>query len=182
VNLKKFLSLSLLAALIVGLIALVLPLNSVAAQAPTPQPKTPAAKAEKASYPQLEKLFKAEVKQVKEQVQNFKKAGAFTANVEKLIARAKKNGKDTASLEAALAQFKSKAAEAKKFNETAAATLKTHAGFDDKGKVTDPALAKDTLKTAGDALRDGRKIAVEALKTLREVFKAWHEANPKPEA
>jgi hypothetical protein len=179
-NLKKILSMSLLAALIVGLIALAFPLNSVAAQAPTPQPKDPAAKAEKTFYPQMEKLFKAEVKQLKEQAQNFKQAGVFTAKIEKFVAKAKENGKDTAALEAALAQFKTKAAEAKKFHDAAAAILKTHAGFDDKGKVTDPALAKDTLKEAGDALRDGRKVAVEAMKVLREAFKAWREANPKP--
>lgn len=181
-NLKKFLSMSLLAALIVGLIALAFPFNTVSAQAPNPPSKTPDAKVEKSSNPQLERLFKAEIRQVKEQAQNFKRAAAFTAGVEKLIAKAKENGKDTAALEAAVAQFKTKAAEAKKLHETAAATLKTHAGFDDKGKVTDPALAKTTLKTAGDALRDARKVAAEALKDLREASKAWREANPKPEA
>lgn len=178
-NLRKFFTLSMLAILLVGAIAFAFPGGSVAAQAPTPQPKDPQAKIQHAGL-RLEKAFRAEQKLLKEQAQNIARMDRLIRQTEGWIEKAKANGQDTAAVEAAIAQLKTKLAEAKKLHEEAASILKTHTGFDASGKVTDPAAAKETLKSAAEPMKEARTILSEARKAVMEAIKAWREAHPKP--
>jgi hypothetical protein len=176
-NLRKFLSMSLLAALLVGAIAFAFPGSSVAAQAPTPQPKDPAAKASQVGA-RLEKAYQAAQKMLDQQAQRFERADAYISKAEALIAKAKANGKDTTVLDEALAQIKTKEADAKKLHEDAANILKNHAGFDANGKVTDRAAAKETLQSASEPAKEAHQFFGDAWKALKDAVKSWRQANP----
>ncbi|NTV36176.1 MAG: hypothetical protein HGA53_04415 [Anaerolineaceae bacterium] len=96
---------------------------------------------------------------------------------EELIAKAKENGKDTSKLEAALASFKTTKASAQAAHDKASATLATHAGFDASGKVTDPATARQTLKSANADLKAAHDLIKQALTDLKGVVQNWKDAN-----
>ena len=74
-NLRKWLTMGMLAALMVGIIALAIPGGRVAAQAPNPQPKDPQARLEKAGV-RLEKAFRLQQRLLEKQAQHFKRADA----------------------------------------------------------------------------------------------------------
>ena len=179
-NFRKFLPISLLAAFILGMVALAFPGGTVAAQAPTPPVKDPQAQLARINA-RLEKLFQAEQKMLDKQAENLDKLDKLTTRVADLIAKAKANGKNTSALEAAMAAFKSKEADARTKHLKAAELIKAHAGFDANGKVTDRAQARDTVKNGHDLLREARQTIVEAAKDFREAVKSWRDAN-KPKA
>ena len=180
-NIRKSIGMSILVVLLVGMLALAFPGGSVAAQAPQPPAqKDPQAQTARINA-RLAKAFAALQKMVEKQAQHMTRAEALVGKVEGLISKAKENGKDTAALEAAVAAFKSKAAEAKKLNGSAANIVKIHAGFDADGKVVDREPARETLKAGNEPLKEARGIFTDALKNLREAVKAWRDANPKPQ-
>jgi hypothetical protein len=185
-NLRKCLTMGMLAVLLVGAIAFAFPGGSAAAQAPTPtipgappQPKDGQAMLEKAGL-RLEKAYQLQQRMLNRQAQHFKRADAAIGKIENMLEKAKANGKNTASVEAVLAQLKAKEVEAKKLHEDAANILKSHTGFDANGKVTDREAARETLKGAGENMKESRTFFGEAWKALREAVKSWREANPKP--
>ncbi len=177
-NIRKGLTSGFLVFLLVGLLAFAFPGGSALAQAPTPQPKKDPQVQGARMNVRLEKAFQALQKLVEKQSQNIRRADAFIGKVEGLIGKAKANGKDTRALEAAVTEFKSKRAEAAQLNSAAANILKTHAGFDANGKVTNPEQAKETLKNGREQVKDAREVFTGALKQLRDAFKTWRSANP----
>jgi len=181
-NIRKSIGMGILTVLLVGMMAFVLPSGSVAAQAPTPPTQKDPLAQEARINARLEKAFAALQKMVEKQAQHLERAEAFVGKAEGWISKAKANGKDTAALEAAVTAFKSKEAEAKKLNGTAANIVKTHAGFDANGKVVNRDQARQTLQDGNQPLKEARGVFGEALKNLHETFKAWREANPlKPQ-
>jgi len=178
-NLRKLFTMGLVAMLLVGAIAFALPGGSVAAQAPTPQPKDPQAKTQQAGF-RLEKAFAAEQKLLEKQAQHFDRADAIIAKTEALVAKAKANGKDTTAIEAALAQLKTKEADARKLHDDAAVILATHSGFDANGKVIDAGAAKVTVQSAKEPLKEVHTFFSDALKATRDALKEWRQNHPKP--
>ncbi len=176
-NFRKFLPISLLVALILGVVVLAFPGGIAAAQAPTPPVKDPQAQIARINA-RLEKLFQGEQKMLDKQAQNLDKLDQLTTRVADLIAKAKANGKDTAALEAALTTFKGKQADARTQHSAAADLIKAHGGFDANGKVTDRAQAKDTVSSGHNLLQDARQTIVQAAKDFRDAVKSWRSANP----
>jgi hypothetical protein len=78
-------------------------------------------------------------------------------------------GYDTAILEEALADLRTKLDEAQGHHDLAAEILEEGAGFDQEGNVTDPRLARQTM-------RDGREAMRDAAEAMREGHREFHEA------
>lgn len=176
-NTRKILSIGILAVLIVGLFLAAFPARTVSAQTPTPEPKGQQMDGKRVDA-RLERIFKAQQRALERQAVHFERVAKAVDRVQALITRAKANGRDTSLIEAALEKFKAKVAEAKKAHDAAAATLKTHAGFSNDGKVVDRTQARETIKTAHEQLRSVRQIFAGMWKALHEAIKAWRQANP----
>ena len=125
----------------------------------------------------LEKAYQREQKWLSEQTDHLSKANEAAAKVQSWIDELKSKGKDTSALEAALAAFKQQIAAAQSSHDTAANILSTHAGFDANGQVTDRYLAKQTVKSAYQALSDAHKVLRQAREDLYKAIKAFREAN-----
>lgn len=181
-NTVRILSISVIVVIIFGLVMLALPTGSVSAQAPQPPQGTPQLKVGqgRGALP-VERAFKLEQHRLKEQAANFKRMEMTIKRTEKLIEKANEKGLDTTALQAALTTFKAKFAEAQTSHDAAAAIIDAHKGFDNNGKVTDLAQARETVKAAHQKLADARQIAGPAYKDFMKVLREWLQAN-KPGA
>jgi hypothetical protein len=124
----------------------------------------------KTNYAELEQQYHLRQQQLRSLNEMITRDEHRTAEVATLIARAKAEGKNTAALERALAMYRSKLGAARTAWYTAAATLKTHAGFSDAGKVTNADRARATLKTAGSALEKSYLTARSAEELLNKAL------------
>lgn len=174
-NWKKLLSMTLGLAIVAALLVFALPATSVAAQSPTPQPKTPQAAGARIDT-RLARLYQAAQKLLDRQAKNLERADKFSAAVSNRIAKLKAAGKDTSAIETALDQFQKDVSQARQKHETAATLLAAHAGFDANGQVTDRAAARDTLKNVNSPLREAHKLIADAFKTVRQAFKQLRQA------
>ncbi len=146
-------------------------------------PAPPQARGEKAGGRIDELLAKAYARaqdMFAKQGERLSGASERAAKIQDLIDAAKANGQNTSAVEAALASFKTSVATAQAAHDTAANLLSTHAGFDDKGKVTDREQAKQTLQSVREAMRQARDALVQGRQTLGEALRAWREAHPRP--
>jgi hypothetical protein len=105
----------------------------------------------------------------------------FIARAQQLLDRAKENGKDVTAVQAALDAFAAKAKEAQPVYESIKGIISSHQGFDENGKVTDPAKAKETIRSMHEKLKEIRETMDGAGKSLREAIKAFRAANPRLE-
>lgn len=177
----KFFSIGVLAVIIVGMMALAFPASAFA-QAPQPPSKAPQVQDGKGQIgKRLEWAFKMAERRLREQAFLFKRMDQGIKKAEQLVDKLKANGKDTKALEAALAAFKAKKAEAFKSHEAAAAILKEHKGFDTPGKVSDPAQARETIKSANEKMTEARKVVGPAYREFMKVVREWMEANKPKE-
>jgi TolA-binding protein len=177
-NLKKFLSISLVAVLIVGVAAFAIPGGSAAAQSPTPQPNSVPQARINLLNARLERMLRAEQATLERMTRHFDRLDRFITRVDTLIEKAKANGKDVSALEAALSDFQAKEGDARVVFNAASSLLAAHAGFDANGKVTDRAKARTTLDDAHAKFQDIRAIILDAARNLHDALKAWREANP----
>ncbi len=125
----------------------------------------------------LELFYARELLAADRQGEALRRAGEAMTRVEELIARLQGEGFDTADLETALAAYHSGIAAAQSAHDEAASILNTHAGFDANGKVTDFAQALDTVRTAGQSLREAHLKLRTANLDLRQALRAWYEAH-----
>lgn len=125
----------------------------------------------------LELFYARELLVSDRQAEALGRAGEAITRVEGLIARLQGEGFDTADLETALAAYRSGIAAAQSAHDEAAAVLSTHAGFDADGHVTNLAQALDTVRTAGQSLREAHLKLRTANLDLRQALRAWHEAH-----
>jgi len=176
-NLKKILSIGLLAALLVGATALAFPGGVASAQSSTPQPKDPQARVNLINI-RLERMLQLEKATLERMMRHFERLDQFITRVDTLINRAKANGKDVSVLEAALAEFQARESDAKLILSKVTDLLAAHPGFNTNGKVTDRVMARKTLDDGHMQFQDIRSTIVEAAKNLREAIKAWREAYP----
>lgn len=100
------------------------------------------------------------------------------AHLEDWLAKMKEQGKDTSAVEAALANFEAALERVEPIHESTGAIIAAHAGFDENGKVTDAALAQQTLKDLHAKAQEAKEAMDGAGKALREAIKAFREANP----
>jgi hypothetical protein len=129
---------------------------------PTTAPRT--------NYAELEQLYRLRQSQVRSLDEMLKRDERRSLEVEKLIAYAKTKGKDTAALEKALATYRTMLRYARASWQTAADVLKTHAGFNDAGKVTNLDKARATLKTAETAIYKCYRVARDAEELLNKAL------------
>jgi len=85
-------------------------------------------------------------------------------------------GHDTTDLEAALSEFNRLVSEAEGYHDDAGAILASPAGFDSDGNVTDRQQAVNTLREAGQALRDSHRDLVDATITLHRAIQDYRQA------
>ncbi len=128
----------------------------------------------------LEQAFEREKDWLARQSDNLAKAGGAGDKLGELIEKAKDRGLDTADLEAALAQFQAGLASAQASHDEAAAIIDAHAGLYGGGMVTVPDQARETVKSAGAALREAMQMLKGAGQGLRDAVRAWREAHPRP--
>jgi hypothetical protein len=125
------------------------------------------------NYAELEQLYRLRQQQVRSLDEMLRRDERRGAEVAELIARAKAEGKDTAAIERALAAYRTGLGVARAAWKTAAYALKTHAGFNDAGKVTNPDQARATLKTAGSALEQSYRTARYVEEMLNKALAYW---------
>jgi hypothetical protein len=104
-------------------------------------------------------------------------AATIASTTQAYINEQKTLGKDTSSLENALASFNQSIQTAKGHHDTASSILADPAGFDSNGQVTDKATARQTIHTAGQALRQVHLNLTNGSLTLRQAVKAYRAAN-----
>jgi hypothetical protein len=100
----------------------------------------------------------------------------LSGNLQEWIDLMTGQGHDVADIVAAKAAFDAGIAEAQGCHAEAAAILAAHAGFDDEGSVTDPELAVEMLRGAGDSLRCARRTLIDAGIDLRRAITDWRIA------
>jgi hypothetical protein len=157
--------------------------SAVFAQAPTPPTTSDPAKGEKRDAA-LEKAYAREQGALGQQQTHLDQLSEAAGKVEQLIRKAQQNGQDVSGLQAALSVFKAQLADAEKIHQTAAGILNAHKGFDGSGKVTDAALARQTVKDAAQTLRDAHVLIRQAAADLRSAVRSWRadHKQPKPTA
>jgi len=165
----------LLVAMTLALVAAALPWTSVFA-APAADPTTPPADGEK-SNTRIESLWTREQNAVERLGKVIDRSDTMMEKIQAWIDKAKENGKDVTALQAALDAYKQAVQEAGPMYEEAQSIVKTHAGFDADGKVTDREQAIQTLKDLGAKLKNLREQIGMPGKALREAIKAFREAN-----
>ncbi len=175
---RKFVLIGLIAALVI----LALPLASVSA-APAIDPGTPPAPSTpdpNLAKARLELAFarqQVQVARIGVEVANF---DLISRDVQILLDKARENGKDVVALQAAFEAFKAAFEKGQPLYEQAAASLRSHSGFDGNGQVTDLEKARATVKSLAETLKQYRETTGEVFRAFREALRAFREANPRP--
>ena len=104
---------------------------------------------------------------------------AFITRIQSLIEKAQSKGKDVSAVQAALDAFADAAKDAKPIYESMKGIINSHQGFDANGKVTDPAKAKETIKSMHEKFQEIKTAMNGTGEALREAIKAFREANPR---
>jgi hypothetical protein len=145
---------------------LVIPANTAFAASPgqTPPPPT---KDTTVTNERLEKTFQGLKKLLEMEGKQLERVKNFITRLEENLKKAKENGKDMPQLAKSIETNKQKLSAAQAAYGKAGALIKTHAGYDDNGKVTDQEKAISTIK-------EGRKLLFEVQKELRFPLIAIH--------
>lgn len=122
----------------------------------------------------LEAFYQRELELLASQAERLAKADDVVNRVEDYIAEQQAKGSDTSGAEQALSDFESALAGIQSDHDAAANILNTHSGFDDAGNVTDTQAALETVRTAGESLRQVHLNLVQALKDLRTTLQDSH--------
>ncbi len=183
-SVRKGVTIIVLIGLLVGAAALAIPAVAHAQPAnppaPTAAPNTQSAQDRQANQAaRLEKAYQAELKQVDAQTNRLSTVDARVQKFSDRIAALKAQIKDTSALENALNNFKTMLATAHTDHDSAASILKTHAGFDANGKVTNAQLARDTVQQALMLLRDVPQTLRPSLRDMLQAIRQFIKANRK---
>ncbi len=172
----KILSIAVIIGLLVGALALAFPavVQAQGANPPTPPagPNQPANQAAR-----LEKLYQRELKVLDTQSKRLTVVDQRVQKISEHIANLKSQGKDVTALEQALNDFKAVLQSAHTSHDSAAAILKTHAGFDASGKVIDVQQARDTVQQAQQQLRQVRQDLRPATRDLVRAVRQYIRNN-----
>ena len=175
-NRVRIFSIIILAGMLAGALALAFP-GAVQAQGTNPPVPTDDAERQARQVERLERAYQRELKALEAQADRLGEAEARAEEFAGRIADLKSKGKDTSALEEALADFKDVLKEARTTHDEAAGILKTHAGFDAQGKVTDIEQARETVREAEKLLREARRDLRPALRKLARAFREFIRDN-----
>jgi len=173
---KSIFKKTLLLALVAALAVASPPLVSVYAAGES-DPKPPEGQV---SNERLERVWARQLRLYEKIGNGFDKSDAFVERVQTLIDKAGANGKDVAAVQAALDAFEKALKDAHPIYANGKGIVNSHQGFDNDGKVTDPEIAKETVKAMGDKLKEIKDAMGGTGKALHEAIKAFREANPRP--
>lgn len=110
------------------------------------------------------------------------KADEFITNAQSLIDKANQKGWDTSAVQVALNAFTAIIPTAQAAHNPGAAIIASHNGFNADGKVTDRAVAVETVKALGQVLKDTRLAMNRTGQALREAVKAYRNAHRPAQA
>jgi hypothetical protein len=173
-NTKNLFQKSVLLALVATLVLAAFPMTSALA-APSSGPTPPAGGQTGISNDRLETIWNKMLNRYERVGQMFDGDSKLVDHAQKMIARLKENGKPTADLEAALAAYQDALKKGRPIFESCKGIVNSHKGFDANGKVTDSALAKDTLKDFAAKLGDLREAMDGTGKALGKLMKSIRE-------
>ena len=114
----------------------------------------------------------------------FGRTDEWIAKARRLIDRAKANGRDVSAVQAvqaALDAFEAATKDAHPIYEGMKGIVSSHQGFDENGKVTDPAKARETVQAMRAKIQEIKTVMNGTGKALREAIKAFRDANPRPQ-
>lgn len=132
------------------------------------------------SNERLEKIWARELEAYNRLGGKFERSDEFVEKVQGLIDKAAENGRDVSAVQAALDAFEAAVGNARPIYESAREIINAHAGFDENGKVTDAAQAKETVRALGDKLKEIKSAMGGTGRALREAIRAFREAS-KPD-
>ena len=110
------------------------------------------------------------------------KADEFITNAYSLIDKANQKGWDTSVIQVTLNAFTAIIPTAQAAHNPGAAIIASHNGFNADGKVTDRAVAVETVKALGQVLKDTRLAMNRTGQALREAVKAFRNAHRPAQA
>lgn len=168
---------TILIALVAALGMASLPFVSVSAAGAYDPPVPPE---KQLSNERLEQIWARQLERYERIGKGFERDDAFIERVQKLIDRAKENGKDVSDVQAALDAFEAALKDAHPIYESAKGIVNSHQGFDENGKVTDPAKAQETVSAMRAKFQEIKEAMNGTGKALREAIRAFREANPRP--
>jgi len=124
----------------------------------------------------LQHLFKQQKLMLAIQEDRLVMAREAAADAQDRIDELKAEGKDTAGIEAALATFNAGIEAAQSSWNTASTILSAGAGFDDNGQVIDQEQARETVRSAGQALQDTGRTLRRAAADFRHAARQFRQA------
>jgi hypothetical protein len=152
---------------VVVLVGLLLPSSSVSAALIKPQ----------AGETNLDNMLMREQIALNHQRLRLDNFANVSAKTQELIDKLNGQGQDTNDLVAALSAFDDARAEAETTHTIATGILANPAGFDADGKVTDRKAALETVRNAGQALRQTHLTITQATLNLRLAVRAYIESH-----
>jgi prefoldin subunit 5 len=174
----RIISFIVVAGMLAGALALAFP-GAAHAQGTNPPPPPTDSQQQVGLVRRLESAYQRELKALEAQADRLDGADERAENFTERIANLKSEGKDTSVLEEALGDFKNVLKEARTAHDQAAAALKTHAGFDDQGKVNEVEKARETVREAEKLLREAHRDLRPALRDLMRAFREFTRDNRK---
>ncbi|NJN98059.1 MAG: hypothetical protein HC875_30255 [Anaerolineales bacterium] len=129
----------------------------------SPSETSPIATPRPPANPVLEKGFKQAKDQLKQLAKKLKLMNKKVAKAQNFIKKQAAKGKDVATIQAALNTFKAQLNAAQAAQTTAQQILAAKAGFNKKGKVTNPQQAQQTVRNARQALEQAKNILQQAV-------------------
>jgi hypothetical protein len=168
---------TILLALLMALAAASLPFVSASA-AGEYDPPVPGER--QISNERLERIWARQLRRHERIGNRFERDDAFIERIQAWIDRAEANGKDASAVQAALDAFEAAIQDAHPIYESAAGIVNSHQGFDEIGKVTDPAKAQETVHAMRAKFQEMKDAMNGTGRALHQAIKAFRQANPPP--
>jgi hypothetical protein len=128
----------------------------------------------------LERLFQSQQERFDHQTGVLARAESLTEGVQGKIDKATARGLDATAVQAALDAFAAALPAAQTAHDQAGRLIESHAGFDDKGKVTDVASAVETIRGIHAAFREFVETLLPQFRALRRAIRAFIVENNLP--
>jgi hypothetical protein len=127
--------------------------------------------------PRLERLFQSQQERFDHQTRVLARADMLIERVQEKIDEATDKGLDATAVQAALDDFAAALPAAQAAHDEAGTLISAHAGFDDKGKVTDPASAVGTVRGIHAAFREFGETLLPPFRALRRAISSFIDEN-----
>jgi hypothetical protein len=127
--------------------------------------------------PRLERLFQSQQERFDHQTGVLARAETLTERVQSRIDEATAKGLDATAVQAAVDAFAAALPAAQAAHDQAGRLIAAHAGFDDKGKVTDVASAVETARGIHAEFREFVEALLPPFRALRRAIRAFIDEN-----